>query len=194
VADDTLAILSEAEARLAINLTTGHQDEIVRMVTAVSRRIDDLCGPVVVRTVTDELLDANGPDLRPRYQPVYSVTAVTEYLSGTGTVVTAESISASGGYLLRDGILTRRSGFTSRNWNGRVKVTYVAGRYATTADVDAKFKVAAGAILRRLWTREAGAWARGGDPFDSASVGFFKAVEPMIDEFLGDERRMPSIA
>lgn len=196
MAADALDILTITEAREAINVATGHASELERMITGVSRRIDDLCGPVVVRTVTDELHDANGPLLFPKLWPVFSVTTVTEYQSGTGTVITAEAIDTAGGYLLENGRLVRRSGWVTSTWRGRISVTYVAGRYATTAAVDPKFKLAAAAILRRLWVREAGAWARGTDPFLDAGAGpgFFKAVDPMVREFLGTELLPPTVA
>lgn len=196
---DLLDILTLAEAQTATSVTSDHDSELALFVTSVSRRIDDLCGPVVVRTVTDELHDADGPLLFLRQPPVSSVTTVTEYLSGTGTVITAETVDTSGGYLSRDGVLARRSGFATTSWNGRISVTYVAGRYADTASVDAKFKMAASAILRRLWQREAAAWSRGGDPFAATElapggVGFFRAVDPMVQEFLAGELLAPVVA
>lgn len=192
-------LLTMDEAMAAINMVgsgTNHEDQIEVWITAVSQRVDDLCGPVVIRTITDELHDANGSLIFLDYSPVSSVTTVTEYVSGTGTVLTAEDIDTAGGYLLRDGILSRRSGFYSTSWNGRIKVTYEAGRFADSPSVDAKFKLAAGTILRRLWAREAPAWARGGDPFvqEGAGVGFFGVVDFAVNEFLGGERRAPAIA
>ena len=191
-------ILTEDEALAAINMVgsgASHALELGMWVSAISEAIDAACGPVVVRTVS-ETLDAAGGVLFLTQYPVDSVTTVTEYVSGTGTVLTAESTTVAGGYLLRNGILARRSSFATINWHGQVTVTYEAGRYATTAEVGAKFKLAAASILRRLWAREASAWSRGGDPFAEAGAGpgFFRVAEPMIQEFLGDELRAPAIA
>lgn len=197
---DTLDLISLDEAMEAIAMTgtgSNYEAQVEMAVTAISRRIDELCGPVVVRTITGEEHDADGGLIFLDYSPVSSVTTVTEYVSGTGTVLTAEDIDTSGDYLLRDGILSRRSGFYTTSWNGRIKVTYVAGRYATTAAVDAKFKTAAAAILRRWWAREAPAWARGGPQFDgegAGGIGFFRIFDIAVDEFLADERRPPAIA
>lgn len=193
---DLLDILTIDEARDAINVTAGHTSEIEVMVTAVSRRIDDLCGPVVVRTVTDELHDGGTSGLFLHHYPVASITSVTEYSGGTPTTVTPETTTVAGGYRLANGVLSRRSSWGMSRWGSQVTVTYEAGRYADTAAVDAKFKMAAGAVLRRLWTREAGAWARGADPFIEAGAGhgFFKVVDPMVHEFLAAELLPPAIA
>ncbi len=214
MADDTLALLSRREAYEAINdptsataVSADRDDEFIGVwVPAISRRVDELCGPVVVRTVTDERHDGGGRLVRLRYSPASSVTTVTEYCDGVATVLSAEQDAT----LPDDGYLAETLGpttFVHRRCSGiayrfphglqNVKVTYEAGRYATTAVVDPKFKMAAGAILRRLWSREAGSWARGGDPFVAAgegSVGFFKAVDPMVKEFLSDELRAPAVA
>lgn len=198
---DILDILTIDEAKAAVNLpdqAAKQEDELGRFVTAVSRRIDDLCGPVVIREVT-ETLDADGGLLFLAHQEVSAITSVTEYQSGTGTVITAEDFDTAGGYRLRNGILERRSSWSATSWNGLVVVVYDAGRYASTGVVDAKFKVAAGSILRRLWKREGGTWAQSSSVFEAGEVstvgvGFFKAVDPMVAELLGDELRLPSIA
>ena len=202
---DTLDVLTLPEAKAALNLTGDtHDSEIALWVTAVSRRLDDACGPVVQRNVTEELHDGGAGSIWLHHPPVASVTSVSEFASTTETLLTAETnvTKPAAGYLvdLAAGRVVRRSGggaavFAAGSSN--VEVSYVAGRYATTAAVDAKFKAAAGAVLRRLWAREQGAWARGGDPFTEAGAtgpGFFKALDPMIREFLADELRAPVVA
>lgn len=206
---DTLDLLTLVEGYRAINdevsatAATGGVDrdaELAQWITAVSRRIDDRCGPVVQRTVTDEAHDGGRHAIWLANAPIASITSLVEYDGTTATTLTAETNAAKpdDGYLL-DGFgrydrqVRRRSGNSDANFPaGRrnVVATYSAGRYASTAAVDEKFKLAAGSILRRLWHREGSAWARGGDPFAEAgagSVGFFKAVDPMITEFLSDE-------
>ena len=56
-------------------------------------------------------------------------------------------------------------------------------------------------ILRRVWKREGSAWAYSPDFYantdESTAVSggaFFRAVQPMIDEWLWDERRTPAVA
>lgn len=195
---DALDILDIDEAEAALNMTGAtHEAELAQWVTAISRRIDDACGPVVVRSVT-ETHQGGSSWIIPYTQPVYEVTTLTEYSGVAPTVLAVEAFPTvtSADYALVNGIVYRRSsGCDAVFAGGRVIITFDAGRYADTASVDAKFKAAAGSILRRLWAREAGAWARGGDPFANAdtTVGFFKAVDPMIDEFLGSERLAPAI-
>ena len=213
MADDPLALLDRVEAYEAINDTTTavaggseRDDEFIGIwVPAISRRIDELCGPVVIRTVTDERHDGGSGVVWLRRSPASSITTVTEYLDGTATVLSAEEDTTmpSDGYLLETlgvtSFLYRRiAGRDASFPTGRnnVKVTYEAGRYADTASVDAKFKMTAAAILRRLWSREAGAWAAGGDPFAEAGQGqvrFHKTVDPMVREFLSDELRPPVV-
>lgn len=196
---ETTDILTFDEAQQAINMVGSgatHGFELEMWVSAISEAIDDACGPVVVRTITDETHYVDGENvLYLRHTPVSTVTTVTEYRSGTGTPVTAEAVGVAGGYLLHNDTLTRRSSWSTSSWFGIVTVSYTAGRYATTDDVAAKFKLAAASILRRLWARESAAWSRGGDVFGTEpTIGFFKAVDPMITEFLGDELKPPALA
>jgi hypothetical protein len=207
---DTLDVLSISEAKDAINLeqaNVDHDDEIARQVTAVSRIFDATVGPVVQRTITDELHDGGGCEVNLRFWPASSVTTVTEYSSGSAQVLVAETVSSlpANGYLaesytrapsLLSGRLIRRSSGSDYPFpTGRrnVKVTYVAGRYATTAVVDARFKECAASVLRRLWKREAETWAQSRDFFEQidpqsgVQLGFFRVAKPIIDEMLADE-------
>jgi hypothetical protein len=195
-------ILTEDEALEAINMVGSggsHAIELAMWVSAISEAIDAACGPVVVRTITDEIQYPNGGTFATSHTPLYSVSSLTEYVSGTGTVLTAEDHDTVGTYRIvgsgHDTVIERRSGWGGYAYTGLVKITYVAGRYANTEAVGAKFKLAAASILRRLWTREASAWSRGGDVFGvEPQVGFFKVADPMIKEFLADELLPPAIA
>lgn len=174
-----------------------HDTRLALWITAVSRRVDDICGPVVIRTVTNELHDGGRNTIVLDKGPVSSVTSVTEYDGTTATTLTAETNATkpTDAYLVeREGrvvFLRRRSSDADKDFeDGRnnIEVTYEAGRYADTASVDAKFKEAASAVLRRIQKREGGAWAQGADPFARPpEIGFFRAMDPMIEEFLGDE-------
>ena len=205
---DTLDILTLPEAKTAVNidaLNVDHDDEIAQHVTAISRIIDDECGPVVQRTITAELHDAGGARIYLRYAPVASVTTLREAAGSTITTLSSVAFGGTGdGYSLKDGVLSRRVGGRVASWSygDTVEVTYVAGRYASTAAVDAKFKSAASAILRRLWKREAGAWAQspewfeqlGGGDASPIGSGFFRVAKPIIDEMLWREQSMPGVA
>ena len=200
---DTLDILTLPEAKTALNidaLNVDHDDEIAQHVTAISRIIDDECGPVVQRTITAELHDGGGASIVLRHAPVASVTTLREAAGSTITTLTAVGFGETGdGYSLKDGVLSRRFGGSVSSWTSgnALEVTYVAGRYASTAAVDAKFKAAAAAILRRLWKREAGAWAQSPEWFEQLGggndtpigSGFFRVAKPIIDEMLPRERQ-----
>jgi hypothetical protein len=200
---DTLDVLTQAEAEQEIGLQSDqYPTEVASLVTAVSRRLDSLCGPIVQRTVTDEVY-SGGRYLFLRYRPVASVTTVVEYAYTTGTTLTAETnlSKSTDNYHFdpRLGVIYRRSGgadipFTAGREN--IVVTYVAGRYATTASVDARFKQAARICIKHLWNNEK---ATGTQTFGS-TLGYDEtiglrvptfaipraAVELIADELIGE--------
>lgn len=200
-----LDILTETEAQAAINVADAgvHADELALAVSAVSQAIDAACGPVVAREVTEVHHGGTGA-LWPYQAPVLSVTSVTEFDGTTSTALTDESAfgtaGSSTGFVLSDGYrIDRRSGGSHHRFNGQVQVVYQAGRFATTVDVSARWKYAAAAILRRLWKREGSGWAFSPDFYantDESAAGpsFFRAVAPMIDELLPDQRKPPAVA
>ena len=215
MAADVLDIISAADALAAINAATT-PTELERMVTSVSRVIDDMCGPVVVRTITAEVHPGGRPSIMLRRWPVTSITTVRE-ITAPGTITTLSAVAwgaASDGYYPVQSASTSSPTLLSRelrrvrqgydvNWglspayatwiDRAVEVTYVAGRYATTSVVDRRFAEACAAVLRRLWKRESGAWAQAASFFatDDESVaptsGFFRAVKPIVEELLHDE-------
>lgn len=202
---DTRDIVTLEEAYDATNnpSAAGHDDRLARWITGVSRRIDDVFGPVVQHTVASELHDGGRQRIFLTKAPASSITTITEYVSTSGTALSVETNASkpAAAYLLETvgglSMVWRRSAgadacFPSGRRN--IDVTYVAGRYANTATVDAKFKLAVGGVLRRLWARDAGAWARGSDPFDQTTPAFFDAFRQSIAEFLADEPRAPVIA
>lgn len=208
-------VLTLADAYTAINDTTSaaagtgpNDDMLERFITTISARLDELVGPAVNRTVT-EYHDGGSSVLWPRQTPVYSVTSLTEYNGSTETILTAETFGTqpsdaytlvqSGSYSHDHQIVRRNGGANSYFTAGlrNVELVYVAGRAADIDSVPARFKMAAGAILRRLWDREAGAWARPDNPFDPTVVTgsrFFDAVTHVVNEQLGDEMKPPGLA
>lgn len=211
MSDGLLSLLDRYEAYAAINDSTSanapgseRDREVIDLwVPALSRRVDELCGPVVARTVTDERHDGGARFVRLVQGPAFTVTTVTEYASGTATVLAAEQDATlpANGYLIenyRSGTLLRRrsSGSDARFPSGRrnVKVTYEAGRCATTADVPATFKLGAAAVLTGLWSKYGGAWARGGDPFaEGSQPQFFDELTHNVKRWLADELRAPVV-
>lgn len=213
---ETLDVLTLPEAYTAINdptsasAATGPNDETLeRFITAISNRLDEIVGPIVNRTVT-EYHNGGSAVLWPRQTPVASVTTVTEFDGTTQTALTEDTWGSAGnadGFIVQQSdsyshdtkILRRSGGSTYLFTSGAdsVRLVYVAGRAADTASVPARFKMTAGAILRRLWDREAGAWARADNPFDPTVVTgsrFFDAVTHIVNEQLGDEMKPPGLA
>lgn len=165
---DTLDVLTETEARDAVgdNGTPKATDDLLaRWNTAVARKLDRICGPVVRRTITDELHDGGYPSIMLRNSPAASISGVTEYVMATATTLTAETIGTTPGTgflaephatdptLYSGRILRRSGGATVSFWPGarNIKVTYSAGRFATTATVDERFKSAAALMLKNAW-------------------------------------------
>lgn len=197
-----------AEARSAVNLPTGntnHDVDLQLFITGISGRVDKLCGPVVQRTITGERHNGGASKVLLDYQHVATVTSVAEWSNTTETVLTAETDASkpATGYLLHTvtpyAWIVRRSGNADALFPvGRrnVVTTYTAGRYTSTATVDETFKLAATAVLRRIWKREQSSWAQAPDFFDNTenprpSLSFFKAVDPMVKELLADELLPP---
>ena len=184
---DTLDVISLTEAKTALGVTATTWDTpLAQAITAVSRQVDQLCGPVVNRTVTAETHDGGDWTIQLRRRPVYSITSVTEYDGTTATTLTAESntVKPSDAYLhdgdtgtLVSGLIRRRSNDSDDVFEvGRrnIAVTYVAGRAANTAGVDAKFKQAAVMMLRNIWTSE---MASGTETFNAFTV---QEINPLL--------------
>lgn len=202
-------LLTAAEIKDVLEVSgSDHDTELAALITAVSGRIDDLCGPVVNRTITSELHSGGVHKIRPYFTPISSVTTLTEYVSTTSTTVTAETNSTkpADGYLLDgagryDRFIRRRSGgadalFASGRRN--VEVTYVAGRVADTASVDELFKRAAALFITHLWKQSAPAWFTSQEFFDETperqvSVPTF-GVPNAVKHLLADEMRAPVVA
>lgn len=205
---DTLDVVSLAEARSALNIQsadTSQDTELASYITAVSRRLDDLCGPIVKRTVTSEEYVGGSGTIALRYAPASrtaatTITSVTEYSGGTAQALSAETLTTSTAYDFAfdaaTGVLTRRSSWGDSTFGAqRVVVTYSAGRYANTAAVDPKFKQAALIMLSHLWTSEQGVGGSATFGANEAGVGiptFF--VPNAVLELLADELRPPAVA
>lgn len=194
---DVLDILTLAEAKQALNIpaaTASYDAELAQVITAASRMVDSVYGPVVQRTATKSVVAPSGTVWLDR--PA-AVTSVTEYVSGTATVLTAEDFDTAGTYRLdaATGALTRRASWGDSYWYAHeLVVVYTSGRYADTASVDEKFKEACVVCLVHLWQHrgsQSGAASFGGDgapfggvPFSSAQLREkLKAMFP--EEWIG---------
>jgi hypothetical protein len=202
-----LDIITLAEAKATVNLDptdVTHDAELARFISAVSSRIDDLCGPVVARSVT-ELHDGGDTTIRPRSTPVGAVTSLTEYVGTVPTVLTAESnvSKPAAGYLLdvewvhNVKIIRRNGGNDARFPLGRknVELVYSAGRAANTAAVPDVFRMAAALTVQHMWKPSAGMWAQAsqfGDDVRSPVAPWL--VPRAVTELLHDELRPAGVA
>ena len=148
MAAEDLLTLQEAKDSLRVGDDDVVLDpELTRIVTAASRLIDTHFGAMVTRTVTAELHgNPRSGMLRLRLSPVSSITTVT--VDGT-------ALSSSNYQVVKQGYdewLARTAGYQMVPWSSvrlqGIAVTYVAGRYATTALVPALVKEAAVAQVR----------------------------------------------
>lgn len=205
---DTLDLLTLAEAHAVINvpvIATTNDTELALIITAVSRRFDAICGPIVQRTYSNEIHNGaqqyggsigtpgyGRTSIRPKHTPVLSVVSLTEYSGVTPTVLTAEtntSQPASAYFLDTDGkhnvkIYRRSSGGDAYFASGRgnVLLTYLAGRATATSTVDAQFKEAAALTLQHIWNASSAVWTHtpnfGGATVDIGRAGEFSSIAP----------------
>lgn len=206
---DTLDLLTLDEGKRALNIPladTSFDTEVASYITAVSQRMDDLCGPVVKRTITGEVHDGGYGFIFPAHTPVLSVTTVAQYSGGTATTLTAETAVAStaNDYLVvglgtHESTIRRRSSWSDTYFTaGRsnVVITYIAGRFNDTASVSAKFKQGAAKMLSLLWKGDQGAGTvTFGAPTEFDGIGIVGfAVPRAVTDLLAYEIRPPVIA
>jgi len=200
---DPLDVLSAAEALAAVHaqsLSGTRTAKLAMFVTGISRRVDELCGPVVQR----EVVERHSPGcftttLELRSTPVASVTSVVEWAGTTSTALVEETdaVKPAQAFLLvserpHQARLLRRSAGSTRTWqpgDRNVVVTYQAGRAADTASVDPLFKLQVSDILAYQWQQASAIWATNPDAFDDlGGVGRgFLSVDDMIRRRLGSQ-------
>lgn len=200
MAAEDLVTLTETKKALKLDQSGTHDGLLAAWITAVSLRVDELCGPVVIRTITDELHDGGSNLIFPRYLPVATVTTLAEYDSnGVATTLTAEDYDTkpADGYLLDGELIRRRSSGTDYLfvWGRRnVRLTYTAGRAASTSAVSEQFKRAALIILAHMWREEHGQAAQGFTPNgDIVTVGAGWAIPRRARDLLGNQMRPSAV-
>src|SRR4051812_48801850 len=109
-------LLTDEEARIALGRGVADSTKAPLLdiaITAVTKKIEAVIGPVVYGTVTAEAHDGGGNLIYLKQRPVASVTQVVEYDTTTAATLTAESNTSkpSSGYFLNttNGALIRRS-------------------------------------------------------------------------------------
>lgn len=196
----TLDVITLSEAKAGLNIVTplsaAADAELAIVVSAVSQRIDDLCGAVVRRVVNDEPHDGGVPALFLREAPAArtsttTITSVTE----DGILLAADEWL----FKQRLGILYRRSGGVTTSFaagDDNIVVDYDAGRYATTAAVTEKFKQAAIVAVNHIWTH-VGSQARTRVTVDAEGAVAFGippwAMPKAALELLANELQGPAI-
>lgn len=195
----TLDVLTRDEAKAALNIPVGDpsQDQkIDSYVTAVSLALDRIVGPIVQRTITDEPHDGGRGVLSAVFYPIISITSITERQGTTAVTLTAENFASptANDYSvnLEAGLIYRRSGGCDRwfsSGRGNVRLTYVAGRFADTASVDARFKQGAAIMLSHLWRNEQGIPSTP----EGAPVTLTFAVPNAVKHLLADQLLAPVV-
>lgn len=165
---DTYDLLTLAEAQdvLRVGVNDARANGILpRLITTVSRRLDESIGPTVARVVTNERHRGGRHAIELTKGPVLSISSVTEFQGNTAVTILADNDATENdeGYwawpyepdpTLYSGIIVRRfSGLDGCWWggSGNVAFTYTAGRTSSTTQVDARIKEGAAIMLRNLW-------------------------------------------
>jgi hypothetical protein len=175
-------------------------------ITAVSNMIDEQYGPVVYRTISNEQHETRGVlDIWLRVPPVASITSVTEYdVTGAAYTITPDTLTTknvAGCFLNTSEFgaakLQRRSGGSPIWWPimGAVSVTYVAGRYATTAAVSEFWKQACRLTVSTTWQIQQGS---GSITFGGVDAGYAAPIPitmpRAVQAMLATQKRIPGIA
>ncbi|MFF2009169.1 hypothetical protein ACFVWY_08860 [Streptomyces sp. NPDC058195] len=150
VQDETpAAILSLADARQHLNLTSTRDDaEVQFWNAATTRAVEYYVGPVVPRTFVEQHDVRDAAAVVLLRTPVIAVTAVDSVASGASAYpVDGLSVDPATGELFR---------LDGGRMAGRLRITYRAGRTAVTENVSAGARI----ILEHLWLTQRG--ARGG--------------------------------
>lgn len=155
-------ILSLADAKQHLNKTTTTDDDEIRSwVESITAGIEGLCGPVIVRTVTERHDGRKVPVICLRQTPVLSVTSVVAILTG-GTTYTVADLDVD----TVTGVVQRKDGGTL---TGPLRVTYSAGRRIVPAAMSSAGRI----ILQHLWRTQQGP----GRP--QLGTGDFDVTEPI---------------
>lgn len=158
-------LLTLAEAKAAISQENDFVDaneKLRGLISTVSERLDDACGPIVHRTLSEQH-DGGKHTIWLKESPVASITSCMEYSGTTPTVLTVQTNLVHPTNAI---LLTKTHGTISRLSSGHptyfatgsqnIEIVYVAGRFEKTEKVSDKFKDAAKLFLNHLWAIEYG--------------------------------------
>lgn len=165
--------------------STADDDQLERLVAAVTGVVESMIGPVGRRTVTETVYPSSGVLLLST-TPVLSLTSVTPYAS-TPLTVGSLTFGATSGVVY--------PGTYGSFWARSYDVVYVAGRTSVPAAVGE----AALIILNHLWAPQVGGTGgvqvggvdTSGEPF---TTGFGFAIPNRAKELLAPYRLTPAVA
>lgn len=182
-------ILTLDEAKKQLNKTSSADDDELQVyIDAATAIVEDYCGTVVSRTVS-EWHAPSGSVIVLNEPHVVSVTSISDYYGGTATELTTDE------YLLDpslNGLVTKLSSGVPVNFAPRVLVTYVAGM----SPVPRAINLAARIIVQHLWrTQNGGAGLPSvlDEDVDTVETSSGYAVPNRALELLRPYRRGPSI-
>lgn len=180
------AILSLADAKKHLSKTsTTDDDEIRSWVESITAGIEGLCGPVIVRTVTERHDVHRVPTIALRQTPVLSLTSVVPILTG-GTTYAVSDLDVD----TVTGVVQRLDGGTL---TGPLRVTYTAGRRIVPAAMSSAARI----ILQHLWRTRQGPVrpTRGGDDYSVTEpvAGFGYAIPNRALQLLEPYRLPPGV-
>ncbi|NUL09070.1 hypothetical protein [Streptomyces lunaelactis] len=180
-------ILSLADAKKHLNKTTTTDDDEIRSwVESITAGIEGLCGPVIVRTVTERHDGRRVPVICLRQTPVLTVASVVAVLAG-GTSYTVADLDVDTG----TGVVQRKDGGTL---TGPLRVTYSVGRRIVPAAITSAARI----ILQHLWRTQQGTSrpVRGASDYDVSEQvpGFGYAIPNRALQLLEPYRLPPGVA
>ena len=176
-------ILSLRDAKAHLNQSgTVDDEELRRFIEAATPVVEDVVGPVVVRTYSE--VHSSGSLLVLGYCPVVSLTSLAPVLTG-GTSSTVADLD----FDAETGIVRRLDG---GSFTGPVRVTYQAGRPIVPANITQ----ATAEIVRHMWETQRGhSGARPGfgeEELLPTSSGF--TIPRRAMELLNPHRKAPLVA
>lgn len=202
-------VLTLAEAKQQLNLsgTTAYDTELPLWISGISERLDALIGPIVRRTISNELHDGGYHTIYLRHYPIRAITTVIEYNWLTPLTLAPESNPSkpADAYLteayemdrtlISQRIRRRYGGITGLFVPGKQNVvcTYEAGRVDNTASVSGKIKIAAGVMLQNAWRSQEISTSHVGE-FDVPASNFPRfAVPRFVRDMFTRELQEPRI-
>ena len=150
--------LGEAKKHLNMSLTkTGDDEELREVIEGATSVVEDVVGPVVVRSFTDQDTEG-GPFLVLDNAPAVSLTSVTAVLTG-GTSYDVLGLDLDGEH----GVIHRLDG---GRFCGPLRIVYIAGRPIVPNNIIEGTKV----IVGHAWDTQRGQLGRTGFGGDSDLV------------------------